>query len=250
MRIAICDDKTEQIQIIDSSVKAYFSAKHRNDYELFSFCKSFDFLDEQEKNPFDLVLLDICMPGMLGTDVAKEIRKKKKKTEIIFITTSYEFAVEAFSIQAAHYLVKPFSQKEFDEDMNRVLEKTDKLEDKSLTVKGSNGYTTISLNSVLYAESDSHNLTIHCLNEEVTARMNLNDFYHEVHKLRPGLFIMPVKGFVVNLSHIKTLKPNEMIIEDGKIISISQRLHKEVKDVYFDYRFNANNHEWNDFSDN
>ena len=126
--------------------------------------------------------------------------------------------------------------------MDRVLENTDKNEDKSLTIKESDGYTTISLNSIIYAESDSHNLTICCLNEEVTTRMNLNDFFNEVDKLKPGLFIMPVKGFVVNLSHIKTLKPNEMIMENGNIISISQRLHKEVKDACFDYRFHVNSH--------
>ena len=77
MRIAICDDKAEQIEIIASAVKAYFLETQRQNYEVTSFSKSFDFLDEQEKNPFDLVLLDICMPGMLGTDVAKEIRKRK-----------------------------------------------------------------------------------------------------------------------------------------------------------------------------
>jgi DNA-binding LytR/AlgR family response regulator len=124
------------------------------------FLKSFDFLDAQEKNPFDLALLDICMPGMLGTDVTKEIRRRKEKTEIVFIATSDEFAVEAFSIQAAHYLVKPFSQEEFDEAMDRVLEKATDNKDKEISIKVAEGYTTLSLKEVIYAESDSHMLTI------------------------------------------------------------------------------------------
>lgn len=62
-----------------------------------------------------MLLLDICMPGLLGTDIAREVRQRKDKTEIVFLTGSDEFAVEAFTLKAAHYLVKPFSQDEFDE---------------------------------------------------------------------------------------------------------------------------------------
>jgi DNA-binding LytR/AlgR family response regulator len=240
MRIAICDDKSDQIDVISSSVKAYFASKHREDYDISSFLKSFDFLDAQEKNPFDLALLDICMPGMLGTDVAKEIRKRKENTEIVFITTSDEFAVEAFSIQAAHYLVKPFVQKEFDEAMDRVLEKTADNENKEITLKVAEGYTTLPIKEIIYAESDSHMLTIFTSKEAIATRMNLNDFYLEVNQIAPGLFILPVKGFAVNLAHIKTLKAEEMVLSNDKVVSISQRLHKEVKDVYFDYRFKGN----------
>lgn len=242
MRIAICDDKAEQIALISASLKAYFERKPQSGYELSSFSKPSSFLFEQEKKPFDLVLLDICMPEVLGTDIAKEIRKRKERTEIIFITTSDEFAVEAFSMKAAHYLVKPFAQNEFSEAMDRAIEMANKKEDKILTVKEAEGYTTIPLSEVLYVESDSHVLTIHCASEDINSRMNLNDFLIEASKLKPGLFIAPVKGFVINLSHVKTLKAEEIIMSNGRAISISQRLRKEVKNAFFDYRFSEDNH--------
>jgi hypothetical protein len=37
MRIAICDDKSDQIEVISSSTKAYFASKHREDYDISSF---------------------------------------------------------------------------------------------------------------------------------------------------------------------------------------------------------------------
>ena len=61
----------------------------------------------REKHP-DIVLLDVCMPGILGTEVAQELRKFSSSTEIIFLTTSDEFAMDAFAVKATDYLLKPF----------------------------------------------------------------------------------------------------------------------------------------------
>ncbi|MDR3601423.1 MAG: response regulator [Desulfosporosinus sp.] len=54
-----------------------------------------------------MLLLNIGMPGIVGTQVAAEVRKRKDKSEVIFLTTSDEFAVDAFALKATHYLAKP-----------------------------------------------------------------------------------------------------------------------------------------------
>lgn len=122
VRIAICDDLQEQLDIIQKAVQQYFHDK-KEPTEVFTYNNAMDFVDAFEKEGnFDIVLLDICMPGLLGTDIAAEMRKQKSRAEIVFLSTSEEFAVEAFAVRAAHYLVKPFTQKEFDQAMDRVME--------------------------------------------------------------------------------------------------------------------------------
>ena len=88
MKIAICDDKIRQIEIIKSAAYEYFSAR-KITVEIYTYDKAFDFLDAHKKCGYELVLLDICMPGMLGTDVAKEIRQRKDKTEVVFLPEHY-----------------------------------------------------------------------------------------------------------------------------------------------------------------
>lgn len=63
MKIAICDDRKEHIEIIKVAVMAYFANKKGEEVEIDTFDKAFDFLDYQEKTGYDLVVLDICMPG-------------------------------------------------------------------------------------------------------------------------------------------------------------------------------------------
>jgi len=98
LQIAICDDNKEDLEKIHQAAIAYFGETNPN-VKYYLYNTSFDLLDDIEKhNVFDILLLDICMPGMLGTDVAAELRKEKLTSEIVFLTTSDEFAIEAFAV--------------------------------------------------------------------------------------------------------------------------------------------------------
>ena len=105
LHIAICDDQADQIQKIRESSEKYFqNRKEHVDYQTFE--NAFAFIEAVDKGDFfDIVLLDVCMPGILGTDVARELRDHHSRAEIIFLTTSDEFAVEAFEVKATDYLL-------------------------------------------------------------------------------------------------------------------------------------------------
>ena len=114
LRIAICDDQPTQLMLICSAAKQYFAEFQKYVAEVYGFQNAMEFLDSLEQTGgYDIAILDICMPGINGVRVGTEIRKRKDPTEIIFLTTSNEFAVEAFALNAVHYLVKPFTQEQF-----------------------------------------------------------------------------------------------------------------------------------------
>ena len=84
LHIAICDDQADQIQKIRESSEKYFqNRKEHVDYQTFE--NAFAFIEAVDKGDFfDIVLLDVCMPGILGTDVARELRDHHSRAEIIF----------------------------------------------------------------------------------------------------------------------------------------------------------------------
>ncbi|WP_226034646.1 response regulator transcription factor [Aquibacillus saliphilus] len=65
------------------------------------------------ENDYDLILLDIMMPGKDGVEVCKEIREKKT-TPVIMLTAKGEEAnrVQGFEVGTDDYIVKPFSPRE------------------------------------------------------------------------------------------------------------------------------------------
>lgn len=89
------------------------------------FSSPFDMLDEIDRSGApDIALLDICMPGVLGTEVAREIQRKSQDvTDIVFLTNSPDFAVEAFALHVDDYLTKPYTKKRLVDTLDRVMEK-------------------------------------------------------------------------------------------------------------------------------
>lgn len=79
------------------------------------FQKPEKFLKSKDSLEFDLVFLDIEMPGMKGTEIAKTFSGKG----IIFTTAYKHFAADAFELEAIDYLVKPLNQ----ERLNKAIEK-------------------------------------------------------------------------------------------------------------------------------
>ena len=140
LKIAICDDSVQQLQTIRCATQLYFNTHEERGIHVEALSSPFLCLEQMEKNGgYDIVLLDICMPGISGTQIAKEIRRRQDKTEIIFLTTSDEYAVDAFALKAAHYLIKPVSQSQFDEAMDRAMSRLLLEPSKRVVLKAESG---------------------------------------------------------------------------------------------------------------
>ncbi|KAI4442693.1 LytR/AlgR family response regulator transcription factor [Schaedlerella arabinosiphila] len=70
-------------------------------------------------NTFDVVFLDIYMSGMTGMEAAKKIREQDNICQLIFTTTTREFAVDSYDVAAAFYLVKPYSYEKLAQVLTR-----------------------------------------------------------------------------------------------------------------------------------
>jgi two-component system, OmpR family, copper resistance phosphate regulon response regulator CusR len=76
---------------------------------------------------FDLIILDIMLPGMNGVEVCRNIRKHNKKVAILFLTAlgTSENIVTGFNSEADDYLVKPFKFVELLARIKSLLRRTD-----------------------------------------------------------------------------------------------------------------------------
>lgn len=240
MRIAICDDNAEQLEIIQDAVESYAKRHPELKIQATAYATPLSFLDEwRKKGCYDIILLDICMPGMLGTEVAKEIRQRKENPEIIFLTTSSEFAVEAFTLKAAHYIVKPFHQVQFDEAINRAAHKHQNKRGKNISLKLRSGEARlVDINDIIYVESASHSQHIHLKSgEQIESRQTLSELLSLFTEHAKEQFITPYKGYIVNQKSIRSIEPDKVILTSGVHIPIVRRNFKQIKDQYFSFIF-------------
>ena len=109
MKIAICDDdKNELFHIL--SLLADYQIQKNTDFSYKPFESSMELATNAVEERYDIYLLDVVMPGLNGMELAKEIRSYDKAADIIFLTTSPEFAVESYTVKASNYLIKPIQK--------------------------------------------------------------------------------------------------------------------------------------------
>ena len=83
-----------------------------------------DALEQVKAADFDVILLDVLMPGMNGIDTLKEIKKIKPETEVIMLTghASVEVGIEGMKAGAFNYIMKPFDPNELMTEINLAYE--------------------------------------------------------------------------------------------------------------------------------
>ena len=122
LKIAICDDDAGDRERIAEDLRVYAAAHQEHSIEMTVYSSAFAMLDAFEKAGCpDIALLDICMPGMLGTELARDILRCSENTDILFLTTSSDYAVDAFALHAADYIQKPYTQEKLNASLDRVI---------------------------------------------------------------------------------------------------------------------------------
>ena len=111
LKIAICDDEKEFRDAAEKMLNLYM-ADTEVQCEIDVFVVSSELIDATEKGTiYDIYLLDIYMPGVTGMSIATELRSRGVKSPIIFLTSSTDHALEAFGVDATHYLLKPYTRR-------------------------------------------------------------------------------------------------------------------------------------------
>lgn len=240
LNIAICDDRQDQLDLIYASLNRYVSEHSEFRMMATAYRGAMAFIDAIEKiGAPDIALLDVCMPGFLGTDIARELRKRRAETEIVFLTVSDEFAVDAFALKAAHYLLKPYKQSEFNEAMDRAVSKLKILDPKRLAIRVEGGEIyLVELPKILYIESAAHDQVIHLSEGTLTeSRRGLARLQEELDKLSPGQFVSPYKGYILNLAAVRSIEVDRITLLNGERLPLAKRNFRELRDKYLDYTF-------------
>ena len=229
MRIAICDDDLREqkqlLQIIQDWDPAY-------DAECFSDGSSL--LQAAESvTPFDIAFLDIYMPGENGVDIAGTLREISPKTGIVFVTTSQDHAVSAFSLDALHYLVKPVSAG----DVAEVFRRFDELHPhrrKYISFPGRNGGQTVFLDQICSLTCAGHAVEISLADGR---RMKVWTSLNELTQKLGKNFLKINRGIVVNMDCVERMGTDRCVLLDGREFFLAVRERSAICAAYNDYRF-------------
>ncbi len=228
--IAICDDEKIIRKLLNELLVKWSEIENLNiNIESFSSSESFLFNYEDDKK-YNILLLDIEMPGINGVELAKLIRKNNKEIQIIFITGYMDYIEEGYDVDALHYLLKPVNDIKLYEVLNKAIKRTE-TSDKLLYIETNNGMENIPLHDIVYVEVDKNYVTIHTINDVYTIKETLKNIENRL----DNRFFKVNRSFLVNLSFIKRTNKIEVELKNNIIIPLSRGKYDEINKAIINY---------------
>ena len=238
IRIAACDDEKIYLEKIKTIVEQYANEKGML-FEVCTFSSSSDLLDKTEAGEkYSLYILDIYMPGITGMGVACELRNNGVEAPIIFLTSSPDFALQAFGVNATHYILKPYDKDSVFFAIEKALHEIGMMRPEGIMLRVDGGYQNVLAKNIIFSEADDNYQRIHLVDEKyLYIRITMGDLYEQFSSLN-GFFKLG-RSHIINLKHVVQFTANKVLMTGNKTLNIPKGIMADFKKAYFDY-FSAN----------
>lgn len=237
IKIAFCDDDLSVLKELSVLIDKY-RVERNQEIEYAAFNSPLELLIEIEKGMrFDVLLLDVVMPGENGIEVAKEIRQYDNNVKIIFLTSSAEFAVQSYTVGAYFYQLKPIWEESFFRLMDSVIGECKKVQQFSLIMRCKTGITRVELDKLEYCEVIGRTLLFHMANGTVLERIgSLDELSGQLTQFEN--FLRPHRSYLVNMEYIQNISSKMITLNCLAQIPIPHGKYSEIKVMYLEYAFN------------
>ena len=220
INVAIIEDE-EKERVVTKEMLDRFFKENDIHYEIFSFSCANQFL-QSDFNVFNLLLLDIILPGDNGVSVAKHVREKGWSYPLMFITKTVQFALDGYKVDALDYLLKPLVYEDFRLKLLKAVKIIDNHSDKEIVIHTVSGLITIKESEIYYIEVNKHYLTFHTNKGVYTTRGSMNSFSQKV----SNRFANSSNSFLVNLDKVELIKQSEVVV-NKESLPLSRTCKKE-----------------------
>ena len=205
--------------IIDDNAIARTTIRHlagkAGDIEIVAECAgAMEAYELLQVRPIDLLLLDIEMPGMSGLELTQHLGDKRPV--IIFITSKREYAVDAFDLNVADYIMKPVTTPRFIRAIDKAREilesngeEINVRNDEFIFIRDSNVVRRLKLDGILYAEAMGDYVKLHTPERFYAVHATLKAVED---RLPAGRFLRVHRSYVVAVDKIDTLDGGALIV--------------------------------------
>lgn len=221
--IAVCDSDLQFCSKIENFIE---SCTKNGGVQVSVFCSGEKLCDTlRHGGHFDLIFLEIELCTMNGIAAGRVIREEicDNRTQIVYISSDREHAMDLFQVRPMDFLIKPISKEKVAEAVEKAMFLLQSY-DTCFELKKRNEFIRIPYADIVYFESRNRKIIVHTDAGEYETYQKLQD----VESLVPPGFIRIHKSYLINRMHVFHCRSHEVMLSNGKILSISRQFRKEV----------------------
>lgn len=234
--IAVCDDDERELDKTESYLSGW-QGEHPDcqlQIERFTSAEELLYMLKEEEYHPDLLLSDIYMPEKSGIELARELREMGNEGKIVFLTTSKEHALDAFSVDATQYLLKPIKEQDLFQVLDRLFMDREEKRKDYLLLRIDGRICKISLDDIVYCEAQGKNQRLYLEDDtHQKLRMTMTEIYGMLSGRQE--FAKVGVSYIVNLNHVDSLNAQEVCLDTGRSIYLPRGAYQPLREQYFRY---------------
>ena len=234
LRIAVADDQKRDRDDLIRILCAAEPACSDDPSLIREFVSGEALLAEFQAGLFDVVFLDILMDRINGIETAQTIRRLDPAALIVFLTSSREYAFDAFPVHPFDYLIKPVTGAQV-ETLIREIHRTLEKEEPTVTVRVSRSDLTVPLARIASVLSQGHSVMMRLTDgRELLAQAT----FAEMHSQLSGdpRFLLCNRGVLINMDEASSFGEDVITMKDGVRYAIRVRGHAALAAAFSQYQ--------------
>ena len=229
LQIGICDDEPMGLSMVSGAVEKALQKKGRKG-EIRVFSSSEALAKELcQGRLFQMLFLDICMPGLDGIGLGTRFTKELSGTLLVFVSSREDLVFESFQARPFRFIRKASFASDFPGVMDAILEELQRREGGKLSFPGQGGDIFLDPADIVYLESLRKKQIIHCKREVVEVR---SSFAALEEQLTPYGFVKTHKSYLVNSHSIRSIRSGFLTLDDGTQIPVGRTRAAQVKEAF------------------
>jgi DNA-binding LytR/AlgR family response regulator len=194
--------------------------KEQLEFDIVEFGSGEEFLGGYQP-VYDIVLMDIELPGINGMETAKALRRLDSFVLLVFVTNMVQYAVSGYEVDALNYILKPVNRFDFALKMNKAISRTAKRTEKSVQIRAGKDLYMLPVAAIRYLEVDGHYIVYHTTEGDYSEYITLKEAEK---KLNKPYFVRCNRCYLVNLKYVSAVRDDVVQVgRDELLISRPQK---------------------------
>lgn len=227
IKIAICDDEEKSVLLHEKIVRECLQ-EERIGCDITTYTQSRNLLYDITDDGFfyDLILLDIEMPGISGMEIPQQLKGFLPNVRIIFVTSHTEYAIDAFELSIFRYVPKNNLEVKLAAAVTDAARLIELEAGQEYIIQTASRMEKIPYKDIFYIQRDGKNASIMSSTGIAKVRKSLQQVFDELNTLE---FIFIDRGCIVNIIQIMKISGGMAVLKNGEQLPISRSHLQEVK---------------------